>query len=86
MPITLSGKKYVLNKQVYKYAIMLFFSNKISIVSFVFTGYGFFTMCTLCAFSITRLLNARLPLAGFNNKTKHRVSGVLHCAEESCAR
>ena len=41
MPITLSGKKYalnkvyVLNKQVSKYVVMPFFSNNTSIVSFV---------------------------------------------------
>ena len=40
-PITLSGKKYALNKQVSKYVVMVFFSSKISTVSLVLTGYGF---------------------------------------------
>ena len=44
-PITLSGKKYVLNKQVSKYVVMAFFSNNISIVSLVLTGYGFVLPC-----------------------------------------
>ena len=45
-PITLNGKKYVLNKvyvlnkQVSKYVVMPFFSNNTSILSFVPTGYG----------------------------------------------
>ena len=48
--ITLRGKKYavnkvyVLNKQVSKYTVMLFFSNT-SILSFVPTGYGFMLLC-----------------------------------------
>ena len=66
MPITLSGKKHVLDKQVSKYvhgnAVL---HNKISVVHLYLLVMDFFTMCTLCAFSITRLLNARLPLAGF---------------------
>ena len=47
MPITLSGKKYalnkvyVLNKQVSKYMVMVFFSNNMRIVSLVLTGHGF---------------------------------------------
>ena len=50
-PITLSGKKYVLNKvyvlnkQVSKYVVMTFFSNNASILSFVLTGYGFMLPC-----------------------------------------
>ena len=44
-PITLSGKKYVLNKQVSKYVVMPFFSNNTSILSFVLTGYGFMLPC-----------------------------------------
>ena len=50
-PITLSGKKYALNK-VYvvnnhasKYVVKAFFSSKISIVSLVLTGYGFVLPC-----------------------------------------
>ena len=50
-PITLSGKKYaldkvyVLNKQVSGYVILPFFSNNMSIVTFVLTGYGFMISC-----------------------------------------
>ena len=35
------NKVYVLNKQVSKNVVMAFFSNKISILSLVLTGYGF---------------------------------------------
>ena len=51
MPVTLSGKKYVLykvytlNKQVSKYVFMMFFSSKINIVSLVHTGGGFVLPC-----------------------------------------
>ena len=51
MTITLSGKKYVLNKvyvlnkQVSKYVVTPFFSNNTSILSFVLTGYGFMLPC-----------------------------------------
>ena len=51
MPITLSGKKYALNKvymlnrQVFKYLVMPFFSNNENILSFVLTGYGFMLSC-----------------------------------------
>ena len=51
MPITLSGKKYALNKvyalnkQVSNYVILLFFSNNTSIVTFVLTGYGLMLPC-----------------------------------------
>ena len=51
MPITLSGKKYalnkvyVLNKQVSNYVILPFFSNNTSIVTFVLTGYGLMLPC-----------------------------------------
>ena len=79
MPITLSGKHcvlnnvYVLNKQVSKH-VMVFFS---SILSFVLTGYGFMlTMHVLCAFSITRPLNARL----------RKMPPVLHGAEKPHTR
>ena len=68
MLITLSGKKhalnkvYALNKQVFKYVIMAFFSGKISILSLVLTGY--MDLCyhayTLYAFTIARPLNASL--------------------------
>ena len=64
VPITLSDKKYAinkvyaLNKQVSKYVVMPCFSNNTSILSFVLTGYV--TMHALRAFSITRPLNARL--------------------------
>ena len=50
-PITLSGKKcvlnkvYALNKQVSKYVVMLFFPNNTSILSFVLTVYGFILPC-----------------------------------------
>ena len=44
MPITLS-KKYALNKQVSKYVVVAFFSSKITIVSFVLTGFGFVLPC-----------------------------------------
>ena len=50
-PITLSGKKYaldkvyVLNKQVSGYVILPFFSNNMSIVTFVLTGCGFMISC-----------------------------------------
>ena len=44
-PITLSGKKYVFNKQVSKYVVMPFFSNNTSILSFVLTDYGFMLPC-----------------------------------------
>ena len=51
MPITLSGKKYalnkmyVLNKQISNYVILLFFSNNTIIVTFVLTGYGLMLPC-----------------------------------------
>ena len=47
MPITLSDKKYVLNKvyvlnsKVSNYVILAFFSNNTSIVTSVLTDYGF---------------------------------------------
>ena len=69
VPIALSGKKYALNKvhtlskQVSKCVVMPFFSNNTSVLSFVLTGYGFVTMHTLCVFSITRSLDARLHKA-----------------------
>ena len=50
-PITLSGKKYALNKVyapkelVFKYVVMSFFSNNTSILSFVLTGYEFILPC-----------------------------------------
>ena len=50
-PITLSGKKYalnkvyVLNKQVSNYVILPFFSNNTNIVTFVLTGYGLMLPC-----------------------------------------
>ena len=83
-PITLSGKKYavqkvyVLNKQVSKYVIMTFFSRK---YSFTCTYWLWIcvTMCAFCVFSIPRPLNTRLPLAGFNDKTKHGALRVLRC-------
>ena len=68
MTITLSGKKYALNKvyalnkQVSKYVVMPFFSNNTSILSFVLTGYRFMLPCMRfmhLAFN-TRPLNARL--------------------------
>ena len=49
MPITLNGKKYalnklyVLNKQVSKYMVMVFFSSKM----LVLTGYGFVLSCKI---------------------------------------
>ena len=67
VPITLNGKKCALSKQVSKYVVMAFFYGKISIISLVCICYGF-VLCTIHAlrtFSIVRLLNARLPLAGF---------------------
>ena len=70
-PITLSGKKcvlnkvHVLNKQVYKYIAMVFFSSNTNILLFVLTGCGFVLPCvhTLRAFSIAGLLNTRLYMA-----------------------
>ena len=50
MPITLSGKKYVLNKVyvlnklVSKYVVMLFLNNT-SILSFILIGYGYMLPC-----------------------------------------
>ena len=50
-PITLSGKKYalnkvyVLNKQVSNYVVLPLFSNNTSIVTFVLTDYGFMLPC-----------------------------------------
>ena len=50
-PITLCGKKhvlnkvYVLNKQVSKDVVMAFFSSKINIVSLVLTNNGFVLPC-----------------------------------------
>ena len=58
--ITLSGKKdalnkvYALNKQASKYVVMLFFPNNTSILSFVFTGYGFMLPC-MCFMHIALL-------------------------------
>ena len=71
------NKVYALNKQVSKYVVMAFFSNNTSILSFVLTGYGFMlTVHVLCAFSITRPLNARL----------NKMRTVLHGAEKPCTR
>ena len=82
-PITLSGKKYALdkvyalNKQVSKYVVMAFFSDNTSILSFVVTGYGcMLTMHVLRAFSVTRPLNARL----------RKARPVLHGAEKPRTR
>ena len=64
-PITLSGKKYglnkvyVLNKQVSNYVVLPFFSNNTSIVSFVLTGYGFMLPC-MC-FVHLALLDHSMP-------------------------
>ena len=64
-PITLSGKKYVLNKvyvlnkQISKYVVMLFFSNNTSILSFVLTGYGFGLPCMSSVHSA--LLDQSMP-------------------------
>ena len=82
MPITLIGKKYaldkvcVLNKQVFKYVVMAFFSNNTSILSFVLIGYV--TKHVLRAFSVTRLLNARLH--------KARPKPLLHGVEKPHTR
>ena len=72
MPITLSGKKYALNKVrhlINKCMVMALFSSKIRIVSLVLTDYGFVLPCmhfVHLQYSIARPLNAcRLPLAGF---------------------
>ena len=62
MPITLSGKKYALNKvyvlykQVSKYVVMAFFS---SILSFVLTGYG--SMLPCMRFMHLALLDHSMP-------------------------
>ena len=64
-PITLSGKKYALNKvyainkQVSKYVIMPFFSNNVSIVSFVVSGYGY--MLPGMCFMYLALLDHSMP-------------------------
>ena len=84
-PITLSGKKYalykvyVLNKQVSKYVVMVFFSNKISTVLLVFTGYGFMLPCM--HFMHLAFLDHSTPDQGFNDKTEHGAPKVLHCAK-----
>ena len=63
--ITLSGKKYALNKvyelnkQFSKYMVMVFFLSKISIVSFVFTDNGFVLPCM--HFVHLALLNHTMP-------------------------
>ena len=65
-PITLSGKKYALNKvyvlskQVSKYVVMTFFSNNTGIVTFVLTGYGFILPC-MC-FVHLALLDHSMPV------------------------
>ena len=58
-PITLSGKKYALNKQVSKHMVMPFFSNNTSILSFVLTGYGFMLPCM--SFVHLALLDHSMP-------------------------
>ena len=57
----------MLSKQVSKYVVMAFFYSNITIISLVRICYGFVlrTMRALRTFSIARILNARLPLAGF---------------------
>ena len=51
MPITLRGKKYVLNKvyvlnkQVSNYVVLPFSSNNTTIFTFVLTSYGFMLPC-----------------------------------------
>ena len=63
--IILSGKNYALNKvyalnkQFSKYVVMVFFLSKISIVSFVFTGYEFVLPCM--HFVHLALLNHAMP-------------------------
>ena len=81
--IILSGKKYVLNKvyvlnrQVSKYMVMMFFSNNTSILTFVLTGYGF--MLPYIHFMHLALLDHSTPV------TQGRAR-VLHGAEELCTR
>ena len=82
VPITLSGKKYAvnkvyaLNKQVSKYVVMQFFSNNTSILSFVLTGYGFMLPC-MC-FMHLPLLDHSTP-----DYARHSWPAVLqHDAEE----
>ena len=77
MPITLNGKKYVLNKvyvlnkQVSNYVVLPFFSNNASIVTFVLTGYGFILPC---------MRFVRLALLD-HSQTAQGVARVLHGAE-----
>ena len=65
MPVTLSGKKYALNKvyalskQVSNYLILPFFSNNTSIVTFVLTDCGFMLLC-MC-FVHLALLDHSMP-------------------------
>ena len=65
MPITLSGKKivlnkvYTLNKQVSKYMVMPFFPNNTSTLSFVLTSYGFMLPCV--RFMHLALLDHSIP-------------------------
>ena len=49
------NKVYVPNKQVFKYAVMTFFSSKISILSLLLTGYGYMHSVHLA------LLNHSMP-------------------------
>ena len=58
MPITLSGKKYMLKRQVYKCMVMAF-SIKISIPILVLTSYGF-VLSYMCFMHLT-LLNHSTP-------------------------
>ena len=84
MPISLSGKKYALNKQVSKCAVMAFFLSKISVVSLVLTGYRFVLPCL--HFMHLALLDHSTPgylQQDLSDKTKDGMPGrELHYAEE----
>ena len=76
MPITLSGKKYALNKQVSNYVVLPFFSNNTSIVTFVLIDCGFMLPCM--RFLHLALLDYSMP----GQRTAQGVAIALRGAEE----
>ena len=74
MPITLSGKKYALNKQVSKYVVMTF-SNNTSILSFVLTGYEFM-LPYMCFVHLAFILDHSTPDHSIPDYSRH---GRIQC-------
>ena len=86
MLITLSGKKRALNKvcalnkQVFKYVIMAFFSSKISILSLVLAS-----VLPCMHFTHLPLLDHSTP-AYISRALTIKIWHALYVAEESCTR